>query len=340
MKRWHALPIVLGLSAIALTGIFQTLQPAADLPERSLARAETLSPTQNGVGIVFQSEPPVWAADAANVMAALERWRGKAFVRDLHVTFAPARDDGLKGWYDSELQQLVVVEGESDRFGRGVLLHEIFHALQDQIFDLGKIHRDARTPEQDLASRALIEGEAMLAVSELLNYDFAAHARLPETGTLSEETFEKLFLYGAGLEFTRALREAGGWEAVDMAFRDPPRSTALIYHPDRYLAGERELSLPEGSEGESVRGEYGLRLWLARAAETRALAATAGRAYRGDRLSVFTNDRGQLAHRWTIQFADAAIATRVAAAAPAAMPEVAPERLQATVDGDRAIITW
>ena len=128
---------------------------------------------------------------------------------------------------------------KSEALGRGVLLHEIFHAWQEQYYDLYALHlQSIHTPDYDKAVTAMIEGEAMLAVSELMNYDFLAHARLPPDEPISDEFFEKVFLYGAGLQFIQALRDERGWDAVSAVFQDPPQSTTLILHPERYLAGE------------------------------------------------------------------------------------------------------
>ena len=210
------------------------------------------------------------------------------------------------------------------------MLHEIFHALQDQTFDLFALHSRTMTPDQDRALVALIEGEAMLAVSELMNYDFEAHAQLPAEGPVSDELFEKLFLYAAGVRFVRALRDAGGWDAVDTAFANPPSATTLIFQPERYLAGERaaeiaDISVAAGEELQSteVQGEYGVRLWLVRDPKTRPLVELAGDAYVADALAVLTNAEGQTIHRWVIEFSNPAIANDMAEAAVELLPQKA-----------------
>lgn len=185
---------------------------------------------------------PSFAADPDAILRDLERWRGRAFLGDLEVELVPRDQVGdakLNGWYEPSTRRLVVVEGETDAMGRGVLVHELFHALQDQHFGLARLHAQARDADAERAVTALIEGEAMLAVSELMDYDFEQHAKLPETGPLDPERCEKIFHYGAGLRFVRALRETGGWELVDAAFRDPPQRTAEILHPVRYLERSR-----------------------------------------------------------------------------------------------------
>lgn len=259
--------------------------------------------------ITFEGDPPSWADSASSVMTELEQWRGLAFTENLQVTFQPQDDPNLNGWYNSETKQLVVTTSGSDELGRGVMLHEMFHALQDQHFELYNLHLQSQDePDYDRAVSAIIEGEAMLAVSELMNYDFLAHAKLPADGPISERLFENIFLYGAGLKFIQTIRDEGGWEAVDTVFTDPPQATALILNPQRYLDGERSIAptdvpLKEGETlaSETINGEYALRLMLARQPETRPLLDSIDNSYMTDTVGVITNNNGDRIHRWVIE---------------------------------------
>jgi hypothetical protein len=58
---------------------------------------------------------------------------------------------------------------------------------------------------------------------------------------------ELVYPYTAGQEFVKALRARGGQRLVDRAFRHPPRTTASVLDPARYLAGDplpRAVGLP------------------------------------------------------------------------------------------------
>ncbi|MEO1400930.1 MAG: hypothetical protein AAFV72_06690 [Cyanobacteria bacterium J06635_1] len=318
---------------------------------RGLTPPEATAATagQNQVQVVFEGETPAWAGDAISIMAELEQWRGLPFTTDLQVAFQPRTDPRLNGWYNSETKELVVTTDGSNELGRGVLLHELFHALQDQQFDLYTLHVQSQDqPDYDKAATALIEGEAMLAVSELMNYDFLAHAQLPPEGPISEDFFEKVFLYGAGLKFVRAVREDGGWEAVNAVFQDPPRSTALIFQPERYLAGEREsepieISLETGEtlQSQTIRGEYELRLMLAGIPELRAHLDQVVDGYQSDTLGLIETPAGEIVHRWMIQFkaADTAVALsdKLKAALAERLPEATPK---IRVDQQTVIAEW
>ena len=148
----------------------------------------------------------------------------------------------------------------------------------------------------------------MLATSEQLNYNFLAHAKLPPEGPVSEEFFENIFLYGAGLKFIQAVRAEGGWEAVDRVFQDPPQATTLILRPERYLAGERQaktVTIPlragESLQGQQVRGEYQVQLLFAQQAETRSQLDALSQGYVADTLGIIQDAAGQVRHRWVIE---------------------------------------
>lgn len=138
--------------------------------------------------------------------------------------------------------------------------HELTHALQDQHFrHFMRLALMMGDDDRFNAARALSEGDANLVLYEVLagmggktaedlfvatgdqafdeeqalgipGYDRAPRAlRLPLT-----------FSYTQGLRFVRALREKGGWKAIDAAFTDPPASTEQVLHPEKYL-GKRDV---------------------------------------------------------------------------------------------------
>ena len=87
-----------------------------------------------------------------------------------------------------------------------------------------------------------------------------------------------LFPYTGGLNFVQTL-QAGGWEAVNDAFANPPASTEQILHPEKYVGrrGSRSTStLPDDlaarmGDGwkvglEDTFGEFQLGVWLDQAA--------------------------------------------------------------------------
>jgi len=204
----------------------------------------------------------------------IEDWRGLKFTEPVTVTFTNVTaSEDLAGFYDSETKQLVVkVHRGRPRFSRGVLLHELVHALQDQHFDLLAQHKAAEKHGVD-AQRALsclIEGVAILAVADLMKYDFAAHSDLGKAkGEIDDARFDKLYTYGQGYSFVKHLmRDENGWPAIAAAWKNPPRRTIEILDPDRYL---------EPPRGDGSAGAYDLVRLLADNADTRAKALTTAR---------------------------------------------------------------
>lgn len=276
--------------------------------------------------------PPEWAAQGSKVMEQLETWRGESFTKDLVVEFLEEDKDGPAGWYEPKTGRLVVTLKGTARFGQGTMLHEMFHALQDQKYDLMDVHERAPSPDANRAITSLIEGEAMLAVQELMNYDFSQHAKLSPDGALSEERFKKIFHYGEGLQFILAIRKARGWEGVTRVFLHPPMSTAEIFHPDRYLEGWRPLPphiLPParlGPEEELIEsaaaGEFGARLFLARPPETRGRRAELCVDLRGDVLHEIKDGEGNERHEWRLRFGSEASAKAFSEAAAPGLKSV------------------
>ncbi len=185
---------------------------------------------------------PTFAADPEAVLAEVESWRDCELPGDLEVEFVPeskARNPGTVGWYDPEKNRLMVVKGEGLSLDRQVLVREFALALQARRFDLARLRRQAHDVDAARALEALIEGEASLAVDELVPYEVGQQASLPLRGPITAEGFQRAFNQNAGRKFVQALRENGGWARVDAAFRNPPQRTAEILRPARYLEQTR-----------------------------------------------------------------------------------------------------
>jgi tetratricopeptide (TPR) repeat protein len=295
--------------------------------------AEGATPAPSSARVVDTAgDEPAWAAEAGEVMGQLESWRGLTFQEDLVVHFESSAGEGVAGYYEPATKRLVVGLSNSARFNRGTMLHEMYHALQDQHFDLSALHRVSDTLDYQRTLSALIEGEAMLAVAELMDYDFLAHATIPEDGALNVDRYESIFRYGDGQRFILHLQEVGGWELVSAAFAEPPRTTAEIYHPERYLSGwspvpVRKLPSLKAARGETLVmsepvGEYGLRLFLAGAPATRSLAPALGSALLGDQHLIARSAAGERRMAWVLVFSDAHSARRFLEAAPDAAAAV------------------
>jgi hypothetical protein len=167
----------------------------------------------------------------------------------LAATVRASLDAGVAGLYDPSTRRLYVVDGAGGGAGPSVIVHEATHALQDQWFHLGA-GAFAQTTDADaaLAAHALVEGDATDVQSRFLtgqgllaalSEGLAALGALPGAPQLPPFLArEQDFPYVAGQAFVEALRAGGGEAAVDRAFRHPPRTTAAVLDPARFVAGD------------------------------------------------------------------------------------------------------
>ncbi|MEE9247381.1 MAG: hypothetical protein V3U79_01625 [Dehalococcoidia bacterium] len=190
------------------------------------------------------------------------------------------------GFYDTDVKELFILS-DKEELGpdeKVTFAHELTHVLQDQGFDL-----DAFLPEEEengdleLAKLALVEGDATWAMLRYATSNLS-QGELQSLGQSSDGQGgissaprilqEQLrFPYDTGLAFVAHIFRTGGWEAVDRAYRQPPKSTEQVMHPERYTSGDEpvEVALPAlaGSLGEDwetldtgVLGEFILKTYL------------------------------------------------------------------------------
>jgi len=158
------------------------------------------------------------------------------------------------------IRQLPLAARELDGAGmleETVVVHELTHALQDQLFGIGAKDYALRTDaDASLAYHALLEGEATLVMMAHLvskaGADFDAMIREDTlvNGLVAAAASEKSidpstpryfsdslkFPYLEGLRFVIEAYRRGGWKELDRIHTDPPRSTREILHPDEYFA--------------------------------------------------------------------------------------------------------
>lgn len=194
------------------------------------------------------------------------------------VTDPARRGQDVLGVYSDETEVLYVRGTSLTPMVKSVLVHELVHALDDQHFDLSKYSNLTGELEDNLAARALVEGNARrienLYVEQLSAVDAAsveaARDARPESDAVDEfqiADYFAVFPYLDGAEFVTAIAGRGGERAVDDAFRRPPRTTAEVLEPMRYMSGIRgTLLTPPDSPSPVVDtgmfGELGLFLLL------------------------------------------------------------------------------
>lgn len=233
--------------------------------------------------------------------------------------------DYLLGFYAFEQDQLVLISDRPNKLSlddEATLAHEFVHSFQDKAFDLSKLFKREETEEKDKANTeyadtldALIEGDAVLAQLQYieekvglegLNEWAASSANKAEELDAANEPPPALsryasFPYTYGSAFVRYLYDKGGWEQVNEAYEDPPKTEEQILHPEKYLAGEEGagISLRDLSgdlEGDwdqmmdVVFGEFDTYNWLRSTLENEVQAQSAATGWGGGRLAVYANE--------------------------------------------------
>ncbi len=182
---------------------------------------------------------------------------------------------GVQGYYSTKEKTLYVYENVSGNYERGVLIHEMVHALQDQHFGLAKLHQESFGSDAELALAALIEGDATFTMIEMLKKDQPKVTAMLSTSLESAKNVRNAFLYGAGARYVKGLKDKGSWASVNARYKFPPRTTAAILHPG--------VSTIDLGPGRSV-GVVGMIEMLSEHADARSLMLSATQGWIGDRI--------------------------------------------------------
>ncbi len=185
-------------------------------------------------------------------------------------------DTGVAGYYDPDTTELVVATPAGDQplaaIDQITLAHEMIHALTDATLGIPETVDDPEAdPEIVRAEQALIEGDATLGMQQFSFGALGLEAQLamlmdPRLLGAQQEAGEFPYVLSSGLQlpylegmtFTCALYQAGGWDAVNEAYDNPPTNTSQILFPERYLDTATDAVEPQpigspGSDWESLR---------------------------------------------------------------------------------------
>jgi hypothetical protein len=241
---------------------------------------------------------------------------------DLRETLLDLYESQVAAFYDPATGAMTVI-GNQDELGvddRLFISHEYDHALQDQYWDLDAVTDVSPTQgDRALARLALIEGDATSVM-----FDWAMQNLGPDdlaaltdaVSTMDQDLLASMpailrrqleMPYLDGLTFVSALRQAGGWEAVNAAWEELPASTEQILHPERYPDDRpARIELPDVpaalGDGWSARytqtlGELGTRILLADG-RSESDVASAADGWGGDRLVMVEGPDGAWAIVW------------------------------------------
>lgn len=213
--------------------------------------------------LAAENEPILARLDAPGRAADSARAFARALAPALLAKYAVAQDEVLvqAETFSSTaaLTGLPALTGEPAL--RAVVLHELVHAADDERHDLARLFVDCRTADAVRAASAVLEGHAQLVARELAPRlgcaeGFATFSRAitaPPHAMAEASEGEKVlqrgpadfftFVYTEGETFLAAIRQEGGDESVQRAFRSPPPDTLVISHPSWFLHPEQRPHL-------------------------------------------------------------------------------------------------
>jgi hypothetical protein len=161
----------------------------------------------------------------------------------------------VMGYYDPKTQVFYLADWVGLDEQEPVMAHELTHALQDQHYNLRRFeHWPKGDSDAELAAHALVEGDAMLAMSLYVMRDLKRAVAMMKSvsGGGSTEQIDRapralreslLFPYERGLSWVQQLYKRGGWAQVSQAFTDLPQSTEQIMHAEKYFAHEAPMKV-------------------------------------------------------------------------------------------------
>ncbi|MCB0309949.1 MAG: hypothetical protein KDD42_01860 [Bdellovibrionales bacterium] len=235
---------------------------------------------------------------------------------DFYSCYLEETSRHTEAFYDAIHNEIILPSWK--KTPRNVLVHEIVHALQDQIIDLHKLaKRAAAISDQSLAFSAFIEGDASLVQHHFIQHvkqgrEFEIPFENPQPTIDSECKFPPAldaliyFPYDFGLVFAERIRERKGWEALTKVYDQIPISTTQIIHakahpiltPSQVIFEPKRildfLDIPSGKIVlEDTVGQYMTRLILGQFLDQpQAIRASVG--WRGDKALVYKSESGRV----------------------------------------------
>ena len=243
---------------------------------------------------------------------------------DLRGMLLDLLQEQAAAYYDPVAKVMVLAATLTPEQQHVALLHELVHALQDREVPLDRfLAPGPGKGDQILARQTLVEGDATaLSLDVLLTPQGLSLDRIPDLSLVRQlislqtlgttvaraPKFLKdllLFPYIQGLTFVHQFRLRNPWSAIGQLYRDPPRSTTQVLHPDKFF-GTREdplsIALPDltailGQKWQKViedeLGEWSLGAVLeGHLGEGNARSLAQG--WRGDRYQLWEDGRDQL----------------------------------------------
>jgi tetratricopeptide (TPR) repeat protein len=210
--------------------------------------------------------------DQAEAIELIEKVRGlklkepvkhKILTSDQFARVYGQQADSIQGFYRWSDKTLYIRKELDPVKFKATRIHETFHGLQDQLFDIAALNKKVTSTEVRYIRDALIEGDASLTFIECMPESKAKMMlEMPppwksaknesDFGPKMVQSVLSLYNYSIGAKFIKAIKESEGWEGVNKLYENFPKSTEQILHPEKYLKGVDlpvAVNMPDLAEG-------------------------------------------------------------------------------------------
>lgn len=247
------------LAATVVMPMLAKVSALRELPIRQAVRAQRLGRAE----VIARIKSKVARNVPAGVLRAQGEFLAALGLIPIDYDFAQGifglLEEQVAGFYDPEVDLMVLLDDLSEAAAEETLAHELVHALQDQHYDLEpKIKYLPHDSDRVAAVQTLSEGDATLAMlqasagpgfslsEDALRVALVASMALSESGARTPRVLQTSLIapYLDGYRIVTQLRQAGGWPAVDAMWRQLPTTTEQLLHPDKYHAREPALEVP------------------------------------------------------------------------------------------------
>ncbi|MEO8313530.1 MAG: hypothetical protein ABI645_01935, partial [Pseudomonadota bacterium] len=205
------------------------------------------------------------------IVRRLGLYRGPE-IKDYRSMMRAVMTSQVAAYYDTDTKRVYLLSEGDNSLEQGVIYsHELYHALQDQYFDLNAFMSEKLklNSDQEMARNALVEGEATyihtlwgirqmmggtvprvligpaiqmqasLSVGELREMVGGSAEDAAALDSIPPFILEEMLgSYLKGAAFVFAVQEKG-WGEVEKLYKEyPPQSTEQILHPEKWAAHE------------------------------------------------------------------------------------------------------
>jgi hypothetical protein len=199
-----------------------------------------------------------FAEDPAAVEAATVVYRAFGLIAPDQDIEAVERSFGAElvlGYYNTETNKLVVRAADLTPYFRTILVHELTHALDDQLFELYRPQYDDADDEVGFGLSAVAEGNARrveYAYRDTMSDEERADADREamrfgagiDFGVFTDSYLMLQFApYDFGEAFVEELLAERDEADIDEALQEPPTTSEQVMDPDAYFRGEPRVEI-------------------------------------------------------------------------------------------------